>query len=234
VARRRDWAAQAPSAADGVQAVVLRAPGSFESPNFDDVLTGLRKGLGQSGSKASRAFQRPDPTPRRSLVGPVQRRGVTRTVGRDLDMGADGAGTALHDGQVDGVSIGVASDDELVLLCQHGHCGCPSIQGDRGRRRAWMTVTCRQHCEGSRPRADRLLIKPRRVGQAGASSSRDRSNARHTQKVASILESRLLLPVSACPNTPDEAPPHSQCSRCCLAATVSGRRRSRRPSRRPR
>lgn len=55
---------------DGVQAVVLRAPGSFESLNFDDVLTGLCKGLGQSGSKASRAFQRPDPTPRRSLVGP--------------------------------------------------------------------------------------------------------------------------------------------------------------------
>src|SRR5215207_8302138 len=43
-------------------------------------------------------------------------------------------------------------------------------------------VTCRQHCEGSRPRTDRLLIKPRRVGQAGAGSPRDRSNARHTRR----------------------------------------------------
>src|SRR5215831_13271029 len=30
----------------------------------------------------------------------------------------------------------------------------------------------RQHCEGSRPQTDKLLIKPRRVGQAGVGSRR--------------------------------------------------------------
>src|SRR5664279_5059902 len=39
----------------------------------------------------------------------------------------------------------------------------------------------RQHCEGSRQQADKLLIKPRRVGQVGAGSTRDRSNERHAQ-----------------------------------------------------
>src|SRR6476659_10236336 len=40
----------------------------------------------------------------------------------------------------------------------------------------------RQHCEGSRQTADKLLIKPRQVGQVGVGSPRNRSNARHTEQ----------------------------------------------------
>ncbi len=47
------------------------------------------------------------------------------------------------------------------------------------------------------PEADKFLIKPRQVGQAGAGNPRDRSNERHALQDASILESHPALPTPA-------------------------------------
>jgi hypothetical protein len=61
-------------------------------PTLDDVLTGLRQRFGQPGGKASGSFQRPDPTARRVVSGPVEHALVARTVGRSLDVGTGGTG----------------------------------------------------------------------------------------------------------------------------------------------
>ena len=56
----------------------------------------------------------------------------------------------------------------------------------------------RQHCEGSRLKADKLLIKTRPEGQVGVGHSRDVSNARHTRPASSVLESHIMWPAPAC------------------------------------
>jgi len=52
--------------------------------------------------------------------------------------------------------------------------------------------------------ADKLLIKPRPVGQVGAGNPRNRSNERHADEAVSILESHLELPAPAWLNSPTE------------------------------
>src|SRR5690348_10789120 len=59
----------------------------------------------------------------------------------------------------------------------------------------------RQHCEGSRPQTDKLLIKPRRVGQVGVGSLRNGSNERHISKGRPVF-SRVT---SRCRHQPDES-----------------------------
>jgi hypothetical protein len=91
-------------------------------------------------------------------------------------------GNGVEDGKVDRVSVGVTSDDEVVVLCKHDHLPLffrKLILDGIGPGRGHLS---RQHCEGSRLKADKLLIKLRRVGQVGGGHSRDRSNARHTYR----------------------------------------------------
>ncbi len=63
------------------------------------------------------------------LVGPGEHPAVAGTVGGVSEVGTDSPGAGVEHRQVDGVAVWVASDDEVVLVCQHGHCGCPSIDG---------------------------------------------------------------------------------------------------------
>ena len=65
----------------------------------------------------------------------------------------------------------------------------------------------RQHCEGSRPRADKLLIKPRRVGQVGAGSREEQVKRKAHPQAASVLESHPGLPTLTLPNQPSRAIP---------------------------
>jgi hypothetical protein len=92
------------------------------------------------------------------------------------------AGNGVEDGKVDRVSVGVTADDEVVVLCQHDHLPFSFrklILDGTGLEE----VTCRgSTVKGHASRADKLLIKPRRVGQVGGGHSRDRSNARHTYR----------------------------------------------------
>src|SRR5680860_1625542 len=76
------------------------------------------------------------------------------------------------------------------------------------RGRTWWVpgldeFTCRQHCDGSRPRADRLLIKPGQADQAGVGSKRRLSRILATAlAVCLALDPSLELPTpawSACP-----------------------------------
>src|SRR5438270_595716 len=83
---------------------------------------------------------------------------------------------------------------------------CPLIQGERVGTGLGRGHWSRQHCEGSRPEADKLLIKPRQVGQAGAGNPRDRSNERHARRTASILESHPALPTPAWSINPTGSP----------------------------
>ncbi len=45
------------------------------------------------------------------------------------DMRVDPTTARFNHGQVDRVAIWVASYDEVVLFCEHDHCGRLSIQG---------------------------------------------------------------------------------------------------------
>jgi hypothetical protein len=65
---------------DRIEPVVLRAAGPFEGADLDDVLTGLGQRFGQPGGEAPGSFQRPHPTPRRVVFGPVEHAHIARTV----------------------------------------------------------------------------------------------------------------------------------------------------------
>ena len=60
-----------------------------------------------------------------------------------------------------GVAVGVDTDDGVDEFCQHGHRPGSFLRG-AGQRSApaWVGVTEWHICDGSRPRADRLLIRP--------------------------------------------------------------------------
>src|SRR4029077_19923811 len=84
--------------------------------------------------------------------------------------------------QVDSVTVRVSSDDVGVILCQHGHCGCPSSRANADGTGLGRGRLSRQYCEGCRPKGEKLLMRPRHVGQAGVGSPRDRSNERQAPK----------------------------------------------------
>jgi hypothetical protein len=60
-----------------------------------------------------------------------------------------------------GVAVGVDTDNGVDKFCQHGHRPSPSCMGaGQPSAPAWVEVTERHIRDGSRPRADRLLIRP--------------------------------------------------------------------------
>ncbi len=63
----------------------------------------------------------------------------------------------------------------------------------------------RQHCEGSRPKTDKLLIKPRRVGQVGAGNPGEQVKRKAHPEVASILEGHSEAADTTLPNQPSRA-----------------------------
>jgi hypothetical protein len=110
--------------ADRVEAIVLRAAGSFEAADFGDVLTGLRQHVGQSGGEASGPFQRPDPSAGCVSARPGQYAGISGAVRGLRKVCVNAAGDGVEDREVDSVAVGVSSDDEIVFFCKHGHYGC--------------------------------------------------------------------------------------------------------------
>lgn len=72
-------------------------------------------------------------------------------------------------------------DDVVVLPCQHDHAVVLSSRANAVGTGLGRCHWSRQHGGGSRPEADKLPIKPRQVGHAGAGSSRDRSNKRYVR-----------------------------------------------------
>jgi hypothetical protein len=54
-------------------------------------------------------------------IGPGEHPRVPGAVSVFGEMSEQPPGRRIDHGQVDGVTIGVTPDDELVLLCQHGH-----------------------------------------------------------------------------------------------------------------
>jgi hypothetical protein len=129
---------------------------------------------------------------------PAEQTLISRSVRRFCDVACDSTGPDVDDREVDGVAIGVSPDDVVVVICQYVHCGCPPVRSaivvgiDLGEGHL-----SRQHCERSHPRADKLLIKPRRVGQVGAGNTRNGSNARHTQRWPVFSRVTLVLPAPA-------------------------------------
>ena len=59
-----------------------------------------------------------------------------------------------------GVAVGVDTDDELDLSCQHGHCGFPFV-GPMGSAPTWMRS----------PRGRTVMRHDRMVGQASDQAS---------------------------------------------------------------
>jgi hypothetical protein len=115
--------------ADGVDPIVLGATGTLERPNLDDRLTGGEEEHDQAGGEATGSFQCPDPPAWRVLSRPGEHPVIASAVSSIGQLRADPTGAGFEHGQVDCVAIWVASDDVVVLLCDHDHCGCPSIRG---------------------------------------------------------------------------------------------------------
>ncbi|MCO5972417.1 hypothetical protein [Actinoallomurus soli] len=71
--------------------------------------------------------------------------------------------------------MGVDADDTIDLFCQHGHAVVlPSDEDDRVVGVGLGEITAWQNCDESRRwAADKLLIKPTKVGQADAGTPAD-------------------------------------------------------------
>ncbi|MDT9664923.1 hypothetical protein RTZ71_29845 [Rhodococcus qingshengii] len=65
---------------DRIEAIILRAAGSFEAADFGDVLTGLRQHVGETGGEASGPLQRPDPSTGCVPTRPDQYAGISSSV----------------------------------------------------------------------------------------------------------------------------------------------------------
>ncbi len=128
--------------ADGVDAIVLRASGALERTDLDDRLTGIDEEHNQAGGEAAGPLQRPDPPAGSVLSDPGEHPLIAVTVRGVGQMSENTTSAGVEDGQVDGVAVWVTSDDEVVLLCEHDHCGCPSI-GRTRKASAWVKVTGR-------------------------------------------------------------------------------------------
>ena len=100
-----------------------------------DCFTDVDEEHRQAGGEAAGTFQRPDPSAGRMGIGPRQHPSIACTVGSVGQMSEDSTGTGMVHSEVDAVAVWITSDDEVVLLCEHDHCGCHSIKGERGRHR---------------------------------------------------------------------------------------------------
>ena len=115
--------------ADRIDPIVLRSARSLESTDLDDRFTGVEEEHDQAGGEAAGSFQRPDPAAGSVLASPREHPKIPGAVSGVGQVSMDSPGAGVEHGQVDGVAVRVASDDEVVVLCEHDHCGCPSIQG---------------------------------------------------------------------------------------------------------
>src|SRR5215208_293268 len=116
------------------------------------------------------------------LTRPRQQTGVGRSVRPVSSLVADSAGACLEDGEIDRVAVRVTADDEVVVLCQDDHLPL-SFRKVILDGTGLEEVTCRgSTVKGHAFRADKLLIKPRRVDQDGVGHTRDGTNARHAYR----------------------------------------------------
>lgn len=79
----------------------------------------------------------------------------------------------------------------------------------------------RQHCDESRPKTDKLLIKPRRMGQVGAGNVRNGSNARHDLTTGQCSQESPRAAGPSLPNALTGPLTYSQCSRWSGAAKAT-------------
>jgi len=117
------------SRADRVDPIVLGSPGSLERTDLDDRFPRVDEEHDQAGGEAAGSFQRPDPPARSVLTRPREHPPIASAISGIGQVSVDPPGSGVEHGQVDGVAVWIASDDEVVELCQHDHCGCPSSQG---------------------------------------------------------------------------------------------------------
>ncbi len=126
-----------------VDVVALRAPGTLEPADLHDLFSRPGKERGKPRREAAHALQRPDPLGRCVAINPRQHPGVTRCVGAISKVGTGPTGRGVHHDQIDGVSVGVAPDDVIVLFCQHDHAVVLSSKGRTQSAPAWEQVTRR-------------------------------------------------------------------------------------------
>jgi len=125
-------------------------------------------------------FQGPhDSGPRGVGAGEVEQRLIAGRVGGGLQVGQLGPERGDDAGGV-GVVMGVDADDGVDLVCQHGHGSFLPRDGAVGSTSAWAEVTAEGiPVTGHAHRADKLLIRPHPVGQAGAGDHEDTSFGGH-------------------------------------------------------
>jgi hypothetical protein len=86
----------------------------------------------------------------RPLGNKAQKRLAACLVTGDLKLG-DQAAVAVQDRGGVGIAVGVDPDDVVDLAFEQGICGCPPSRWRPWSAPAWVQVTARQDCEGSRP-----------------------------------------------------------------------------------
>lgn len=137
---------------DGVHDVALATatPGGGRNVGgFGDGQAGCRKLLGEGGAVGTGAV---DNDQRRRLVGvaldPVDGTAQPCRGGRELSLLPECAGASGDQGERVGGDVGVHADDEVVLVCDDGHCGVLPSRGDV------VTASAREICVLSRQDCD--------------------------------------------------------------------------------
>ena len=105
--------------------------------------------------------------------------------------------------------MGVDTNHVVGSVCKHS---CTSIQIEWGTTSvpAWRDNPRRQSCEESRPRADRLLIKPTAVDQAGADAHERTNRGKDTKNRVNRHESHAREHRASLPARQDSTRPESQ------------------------
>jgi hypothetical protein len=162
---------------------------------------------GKRQAVAAGSFDRHDQARSRGVIDdPGQQLGVAGAVVADL------AGGDRHPGRVRdlgfmSIAVGVDADHGVDEFCQHGHRPDPLLgeRSDQQSAPAWVRVTEWHIGDGSRPWADRLLIRPtggpgrcrhpdghvkRRARRSGPNAMRVTAGHRHRACWSSTQEHR--------------------------------------------
>lgn len=123
--------------------------------DLDDPFGMLKEIGSQPGAEATGAFDRPDAATRSQLIRERQQAPIASCIGGDRQV-SDQTSRWCDGRRGVRVLVGIDAQDEVDPISEHG-------QGQSSARRNpgfghWTAA--RQDCDGSRSRADRLLIRP--------------------------------------------------------------------------
>src|ERR1700677_2251000 len=105
--------------ADGIDLVVFRSTRSPDTTDLNDILAGVDEATNEPRSETCGALERPDAPTRGVPSAPLEQALVSGCVRCLRSLCLYPAGSGVDDSKVDGVPVGIAADDVVVVICQH-------------------------------------------------------------------------------------------------------------------